>query len=196
MNSNSKPEINLDVLSRTRTGYLPLSNVFSPLNRKGPPINEHAIGFPNAKNIFMAERGWRRPYSDELDLNSVKPILINKLVLLQYDDGPEFEAILVSLTNKDNNSIFEFHSVNDPSYTWKMTSKEMKSSNITIYFKTKSAYVIKHKRKSRRRQQGGFYPSVFAGVRNAGMLMPLVMRQSYRMWESSRKTRRSKSKKR
>jgi hypothetical protein len=52
-------------------------------------------------------------------------------------------------------------------------------------------------RRVRKPLKGGFYPSVFEGVRGAAMLTPLVMRQAYRLI-SSRKTksgpRRRKSK--
>jgi len=51
------------------------------------------------------------------------------------------------------------------------------------------------KRKTRKQmqmQKGGFYPSVFEGVRNASLLMPLVLRQAYRMFSKTRKTKKSK----
>ena len=49
------------------------------------------------------------------------------------------------------------------------------------------------KRKTRnkrqtKKQMGGFYPSVFEGIRGAAMLTPLAVRQAYRLM-SSRKTR-------
>jgi hypothetical protein len=53
----------------------------------------------------------------------------------------------------------------------------------------------KTKRKTRKqmqKQKGGFYPSVFEGVRNASLLMPLVLRQAYRMFSKTRKTKKSK----
>ena len=48
------------------------------------------------------------------------------------------------------------------------------------------------KQKHRHRQTGGFYPSVFEGVRNASLLMPLVLRQAYRMFSKTRKVKKSK----
>lgn len=49
----------------------------------------------------------------------------------------------------------------------------------------------RRRRATRRSQKGGFYPSVFEGVRGAAMLTPLAMRQAYRLW-SSRKARSGK----
>jgi len=46
---------------------------------------------------------------------------------------------------------------------------------------------------TRKNQKGGFYPSVFEGVRNAGLLVPLVLRQAYRLW-GTKKTKKTKSK--
>jgi len=39
-------------------------------------------------------------------------------------------------------------------------------------------------------QKGGYYPSVFEGVRNAALLMPLVARQAMRLYESQQSRRR------
>ena len=44
---------------------------------------------------------------------------------------------------------------------------------------------------TRKNQKGGFYPSVFEGVRNAGLLVPLVLRQAYRLW-GTKKAKKSK----
>ena len=38
-----------------------------------------------------------------------------------------------------------------------------------------------------RKQSGGFYPSVFEGVKNAYILLPAVLRTGYSLW-NSRKT--------
>jgi hypothetical protein len=43
-----------------------------------------------------------------------------------------------------------------------------------------------------KRQIGGFYPSVFEGVRNASILTPLVLRQAYRMFSDTRKAKKTK----
>jgi hypothetical protein len=43
-----------------------------------------------------------------------------------------------------------------------------------------------------KRQIGGFYPSVFEGVRNASILTPLVLRQAYRMFSDTRKSKKTK----
>jgi len=48
------------------------------------------------------------------------------------------------------------------------------------------------KGQTRKAQKGGFYPTVFEGVRNASMLIPLAARQVYNMWKSVRATRRRK----
>jgi hypothetical protein len=54
----------------------------------------------------------------------------------------------------------------------------------------------KSKRKTRRKQKGGFYPSVYGGVCGAKILAPLVARQMMRMYEthSKRKTKRRSKK--
>lgn len=46
--------------------------------------------------------------------------------------------------------------------------------------------------KGKRTQKGGFYPSVFEGVRNASILMPLALRQAYRMFSGTRKSKKTK----
>jgi hypothetical protein len=46
-------------------------------------------------------------------------------------------------------------------------------------------------KKQRKPLKGGFYPSVFEGIRGAAMLTPLAVRQAYRLM-SSRKTRSGK----
>jgi hypothetical protein len=43
-------------------------------------------------------------------------------------------------------------------------------------------------------QKGGYYYSVYEGIRNAGLLLPLVFRQGYSLL--SQKTRRKKKTKR
>lgn len=55
--------------------------------------------------------------------------------------------------------------------------------------------VASRKRKATRKQKGGFYPSVYGGVAGATMLAPLVARQTLRMFNSTRKQRRSSRKK-
>lgn len=45
------------------------------------------------------------------------------------------------------------------------------------------------------KQKGGFYPSVYGGVAGATILAPLVARQTLRMFNSTRKQRKSLRKK-
>jgi hypothetical protein len=52
----------------------------------------------------------------------------------------------------------------------------------------------KTKRKTLK-QKGGFYPSVYGGVAGATILAPLVARQTLRMFNSTRKQRKSLRKK-
>jgi hypothetical protein len=56
--------------------------------------------------------------------------------------------------------------------------------------------INKVKRKTRRKQKGGFYPSVYGGVCGAKILAPLVARQMMRMYDthSKRKTKRRSKK--
>ena len=59
--------------------------------------------------------------------------------------------------------------------------------------KTRKTRKRQTQRKTRKTsQQGGFYPTVFEGVRNASMLIPLAARQAYNMWKSVRTTKRRK----
>ena len=59
--------------------------------------------------------------------------------------------------------------------------------------KTKKAQRVKTKKTTKtKKQRGGFYPSVFEGVRNASILMPLVLRQGYRMFSDTRKSKKTK----
>lgn len=53
----------------------------------------------------------------------------------------------------------------------------------------------KRKQKATRKQKGGFYPSVYGGVAGATILAPLVARQTLRMFNSTRKSRRASRKK-
>jgi hypothetical protein len=47
------------------------------------------------------------------------------------------------------------------------------------------------KQRKTRKQSGGYYPSVFEGIRNASVLFPVVMRQAYNLW-NTRKTKKNK----
>jgi ATP-binding cassette subfamily F protein uup len=44
-------------------------------------------------------------------------------------------------------------------------------------------------------QKGGYYPSVYEGIRNATILLPAVARQAYNLWKKSRKRRTIKKRK-
>jgi hypothetical protein len=45
-------------------------------------------------------------------------------------------------------------------------------------------------KRTTRKQKGGYYYSVYEGIRNAGLLLPLVVRQGYRLL--NRKTKRAR----
>jgi hypothetical protein len=51
------------------------------------------------------------------------------------------------------------------------------------------------KKRKTLKQKGGFYPSVYGGVAGATILAPLVARQTLRMFNSTRKQRKSLRKK-
>jgi hypothetical protein len=51
------------------------------------------------------------------------------------------------------------------------------------------------KKRKTLKQKGGFYPSVYGGVAGATILAPLVARQTLRMFNSTRKSRKSLRKK-
>ncbi len=48
------------------------------------------------------------------------------------------------------------------------------------------------KRKGKSKQRGGFYPSVYSGVRMAGLLSFAAARQGYKLLKNYKKTRKSK----
>jgi hypothetical protein len=54
--------------------------------------------------------------------------------------------------------------------------------------------ISKKTRKNKKKQKGGFYPSVYSGVSSASILAVAGARQAYRLWNNTkrRKTRRSK----
>jgi hypothetical protein len=180
---NKKPHVNISSRLENRRKFSPPKNVFIPLNRKKYPV-ENITGFTNAKGASMLEKGWRLAYNYELYLDGEGYKNINKEVLMEYYDGPSIPAKLLSIQRIHNKEIFTFESLTPPHTKWELSAKDIKRDYTAIYFKN-----TRNLRKTRK-QKGGFYPSVFAGVRNASMLMPFVMRQCYRMWDSSRKTRR------
>ena len=54
---------------------------------------------------------------------------------------------------------------------------------------------VASRKQKTRKQKGGFYPSVYGGVAGATILAPLVARQTLRMFNSTRKPRKSLRKK-
>jgi hypothetical protein len=48
------------------------------------------------------------------------------------------------------------------------------------------------RRRKTRKQKGGFSPMIFGNIESARVLLPLVARQAYRLW-NSRKTRKRRS---
>jgi len=44
-----------------------------------------------------------------------------------------------------------------------------------------------------RKQRGGYYFSVYHGIQNAGLLLPLAFRQAHRLLSQKRRTRRGQS---
>ena len=76
-----------------------------------------------------------------------------------------------------------------PRATRKRKATRVKSKRAQRVQRVKTQRV---KTKKTKRQQGGFYPSVFEGVRNASILMPLVLRQGYRMFSDTRKSKKTK----
>ncbi len=49
-------------------------------------------------------------------------------------------------------------------------------------------------RQSRKLQKGGYYFAIYDGVRAAGLLMPVAVRQGWRLLSNSNKSRRNKTK--
>lgn len=63
---------------------------------------------------------------------------------------------------------------------------------------TRSRFAAKAKAKRRtiKKQKGGYYPSVFEGVRNAYYILPIALRQGYRLLNSKTTVRHRKTRKR
>lgn len=190
--SNEMPTLNEKIILRNAPvtrHYIPPEGVFIPLNRRKYRI-KNSTGFTNAKQASMLEKGWRLADYYDLHIGNKPYKIINKEVLIEYYDGPSVIAKLLTILNDNDTKIFEFQ---DPTTgnIWQVTADDIKKDYTAIYFKN-SKNSPKNKT---RKQKGGFYPSVFGGVRNATLLMPLIMRQCYRMLESNKKTRKSKAKK-
>ena len=203
MAENKKPEINIpnpvlnangkNISSYFQRYYKPPANIFRTMP-PAPYILPNIPGFDNAKKISMRERGWQLffPFELELEHMSVDIRIIGQNVLIAQYDGPETEAILLSIqkdtTNKNSNKnrmkdIFAFQA---DGKTWEKTRQELHDENIQLYKKVRPVAF---------KQGGGFYPSVYGGITGASMLAPLVARQTLRMYNNTTKKRR-KSKKR
>lgn len=166
-------------------------------------------GFPNAKAASMLEKGWREMNIDEFDVNiegtySRRTDVLEKdiVVLISNDDGPEYEAKLISYKAGSKfayraKDIFTFQSL-DSTKTWSYTRGELSHEKIRVYVKTDPVpfvhrpFVPRHRsrmqrqtrrQRKQRKQNGGFYPSVYGGIAGATMLTPLIARQMMRMYE-------------
>jgi hypothetical protein len=53
------------------------------------------------------------------------------------------------------------------------------------------AFTRKQTRKQKK-QKGGYYVSVYHGIQNAGILLPLVFRQGYQLWNTTRKKKKTR----
>jgi hypothetical protein len=185
---NGKPDLNEEIIKKNTPTklYIPPKGVFVPLNRRKFRM-KNGTGFTNAKQASMLEKGWRLAEYSELYIGKRPYKIINKEVLIEYYDGPSVIAKLLSILNDNDTILFEFQDPTSGSI-WQVNAEDIRNDLTAIYFRNNRKNIQPNKT---RRQKGGFYPSVFGGVRNATMLMPLIMRQCYRMWES-KKTRRRK----
>lgn len=202
-----------------KTKFPVFNGVFT--NNSGrPPVNSrNSPGFYNAKFASMLEKGWREMNIDEFDVKvgygtrKKEAVTPNIIALIEENDGPQYEATLIKFQPVGNsyhrrNDVFTFKTL-DPPKEWTVTRNDLLNEGTRVYIKTAPVPFVprpfvrpysnentRRQRKTRRRKQrGGFYPSVYGGVAGATMLTPLVARQMMRMYETSNKTRKSKSKK-
>jgi len=179
---NERPEIVIPP-NDPKTKIPDFPGVFRKNNRK-PVSSTNTGGFNNAKPASMLEEGWKIFGYPK----------INQSGLLVIKDGPE---ILVTVEKgmylKDGKYIFTFKNLtNDQIFDIPYVEKwdfYMKTTPVPFVHKKN-----RRSRKTRKKQKGGFYPSVYGGIAGAKMLTPLIARQMMRMYET-RKMRKRKSKK-
>ena len=194
-----KPEINIpDNNPKTKFPILP-KGVFSTY--KIPKVSsKDPGGFTNAKAASMLESGLILKSS----LHSLKKGNVGVLV---FNDGPHVEVSVKrglhkeSANNKesDYDYVYTFTDSNGKDFDMPYEeSWEFYTHTIPVPFvpMSKMRRQRQRQRQTRRKgQKGGFYPSVYNGIMGASMLAPLIARQMLRMYETSNKTRRRKSKK-
>jgi hypothetical protein len=183
--TNERPTINIPNSTEgppTKVQNLP---IFRPHN-KPTVTSRNTAGFPNVKDTSMLERGLvrRGVYSYLMQGNS-GILIINK--------GPEIEVTVEKGMHSKNSKLI---------YTFKDSLGNLHDLPIygswLFYGRTTPVPIRRYTtaRKTRRKQKGGFYPSVYGGVCGAKILAPLVARQMMRMYEthSKRKTKRRSKK--
>jgi len=53
--------------------------------------------------------------------------------------------------------------------------------------------MVRRRATRKKSQKGGYFPSIYGGISNASMLIPLVARQAYRMYDNRKSRKRRKS---
>jgi hypothetical protein len=194
---NQKPEINIPGNNpKTKFPILP-KGVFSTYNI--PKVSSKDLGgFTNAKAASMLEGGLILKKS----LHSLKK---GNSGVIVFNDGPHVEVSVKRGLHKEsaNNNesdydyVYTFTDSNGKDFDMPYEENwEFYNHTIPVPFVPMSKVRKQRQRQTRRKgQKGGFYPSVYGGVAGAKMLTPLIARQMMRMYETSNKTRRRKSKK-
>lgn len=191
---NKRPEIKIpEFIAPTKNAHSPLRfpylpGVFRRNNRPAVKSTNTGGVFPNAKAASMLEKGLIKK-----DIYSIRKG--NSGILAIYD-GPEIEVSVEKGRHCNMSGICV--------YTFEDTDKKVFdmpfSEKWELYTRTTPVPFVHKKsgrslRRKTRRQKGGFYPSVYGGIAGAKMLTPLIARQMMRMYDTSNKTRKSKSKK-
>jgi hypothetical protein len=186
--TNERPTINIPNNTEgppTKVQNLP---IFRPHNK--PTVNSgNTGGFPNVKDTMLKERGYVRRGADRYLMQGNSGILI-------INKGPEIEVTVEKGMHSKNSKLI---------YTFKDSLGNLYDLPIygswLFYGRTTPVPIRRYPttrrcRKTRRKQKGGFYPSVYGGVCGAKILAPLVARQMMRMYEthSKRKTKRRSKK--
>lgn len=167
-----------------------LQKIPGHVNNNRPTVNSGNLGgFPNAKAASMLERGFVKKLITEYLMKGTPGLLV-------FYDGPEFDVTVEKCVRvKKDTLVCTFKDASGTLHELPVNNAKQWS----FYGRTTPVPFVpnpRNKRKTRRKQKGGFYPSVYGGVCGAKILAPLVARQMMRMYEthSKRKTKRRSKK--
>ena len=187
---NKRPIINIPDYPVNEGPLTKLQKIPGFVKNKRPIVNSGNLGgFPNAKAASMLERGFVKKLITEYLMKGTPGLLV-------FYDGPEFDVTVEKCVRvKKDTLVCTFKDASGTLHELPVNNAKQWS----FYGRTTPVPFVpnpRNKRKTRRKQKGGFYPSVYGGVCGAKILAPLVARQMMRMYEthSKRKTKRRSKK--